>query len=131
MIGCSSQTQQIPLSQNISQKNESNRDDIYQKYNLLQEVLYSKKQYELDRDQNAYEVAKEYSRLTQERRLVAMEITKLSEEREKRDCDKKKHRQDNRDAVSKRYPARREERGVPHRVTNITIQIISQRIITY
>ncbi|CAL6053038.1 Conserved_hypothetical protein [Hexamita inflata] len=84
-----SQAQQIPLSQNMSQKNESNGDDIYQKYNLLQEVLYSKKQYELDRDQNAYEVAKEYSRLTQERRLAAMEIAKLSEEREKIDRDKK------------------------------------------
>ncbi|CAL6099057.1 Hypothetical_protein [Hexamita inflata] len=73
----------------MSQKNESNGDDIYQKYNLLREVLYSKKQFELDRDQNAYEVAKEYSRLTQERHLAAMEIVKLSEEREKRDRDKK------------------------------------------
>ncbi|CAL6085331.1 Hypothetical_protein [Hexamita inflata] len=84
-----SQAQQIPRSQNMSQKNESNGDDIYQKYNLLQEVLYSKKQFELDRDQNAYEVAKEYSLLTQERRLAAMEIAKLSEEREKRNRDKK------------------------------------------
>ncbi|CAL6089923.1 Hypothetical_protein [Hexamita inflata] len=75
------------ISENLHINNISYHFNGYD--NLLQEVLYSKKQYELDRDQNAYEVAKEYSRLTQERRLIEMEIAKLSEEREKIDRDKK------------------------------------------
>ena len=75
---------------NVSQNHKQLDNEIHSQYELVKDLMYSKSQLEREREENSFEIAKEYSRLTQERRLAQMEMAKINEQRELIEREKEK-----------------------------------------